>query len=95
MPRVTVEVTETDIRYGVCGDPRKCAIARAVKRLVKPRERPGVQVYPEELDTYDATYDLPKKARRFVEDFDEDKKRVKPFKFTVTLPKEILACSQN
>lgn len=81
---VKIEVTATDIRLGKQQDPRSCAIARAVKRTMG--DSPSVDGTEFDVTINDRTYyyDMPKKAGTFVDKFDTDKSKVKPFTFTAT-----------
>lgn len=86
---VRVEVTAEDIARGECGDPERCPIAKALKRML--RRRKGVEVGgfsvsidsdPSRRDAPSHTAYLPAKAAAFVTDFDMGKP-VKPFTFTL------------
>lgn len=91
--RVTIEVTQNDIRRGECGSPSACAIALAVRRTLRSKNRyevDRVQVYDTEEQF--ESFQLPKKAQKFIDKFDREKSSVKPgLKFTLVLkPREIL-----
>lgn len=79
---IVVEVTQDDINKGVCGDPNKCAIARAVRRTVK---RMDIDVNGEYIKIEKDDYEMPlnKKAVKFIEDFDDNRRSVKPFSFVL------------
>ena len=78
--KVTIEVTQTDIKKGDQGDMQSCAIARAVKRTMG--DSPNVDsLITVEIAGKTWFYDMPQKAANFISKFDEDKSLVKPFSF--------------
>jgi len=76
-----IEITEADIRNGVCGNARQCPIAKAVARNTRRRE-----VTVDDIDIYikkdDFSFPTPKKARHFIDRFDSGLS-VKPFSFVL------------
>lgn len=90
---VTVEVTKNDIKEGVRMEPRKCVVARAAKRVLKKGTKLSVDGDFLNLGEFGADdraeVPLTKTARRFIRRFDDGAKRsaLKPFKFTLRLPK--------
>jgi hypothetical protein len=88
--RITVQVTQRDIRLGKHGDPWNCPIARAIKRVVRRGAMEGVIGSYFYLGT--ETRKLPAKAERFVSDF-ESKAEVYPFSFVLNVPAKYLLSS--
>ncbi len=82
--QVKIEVTQADINQGKQGKIESCAIARAVKRAMgdNPKVSDDIEITIGDGLQY---YDIPKKAAIFIEQFDEDKKKVKPFTFVAKL----------
>ena len=86
--KVTVEVTERDIRRGITADPRSCPIALALKRATRKK---NVAVFNEDADLRNNDRDwltewsakMPRRATRFVDQFDKGY-TVKPIKFNLT-----------
>lgn len=82
---VKIEVTENDIKRGKQGDGKSCAIALATKRVLGDHpdvDDGGISVH---VAGYDHLYNIPDKATKFINKFDDDKKRVKPFSFVARL----------
>lgn len=83
--KIRAEVTERDIRLGVCGDSRRCPIARALNRAMGTRQAVGVG--SEIMFDRDGLYlTTPKVLLTFMNRFD-NRKPVSPFSFTLNLPK--------
>lgn len=80
-----ITVTKTGIRKGHQGDIFSCPIARACVAVgLKNVTVDGTEVEGTyHGETFNAT--LPKRAQKFVERFDNDKKSVKPFSFLLRL----------
>ena len=82
--KLTVKVTKTDIKNGVCGSETLCPIARAVRRQTKTRVVvDGVGMTVGRLGHGGREYFLPVNAEEFIWNFDAGN-RVKPFKFVAT-----------
>jgi hypothetical protein len=93
-----IQVTKQDIRYGKRGIPSKCALARAMNRDAKIKDcfwsvgtkSASLQIKDsKKFSTQLNKIDLPKKCVKFIDDFDCDKSKVKPFEFTIKTPKEL------
>lgn len=87
--RLKVEVLPTDIRLGVQNNCEKCAVARAVKRMFKGKHFEQVEVHGAGVKVYlkngrRLIYNGTSKMNKFIDAFDEDKKKVKPT--TISLP---------
>lgn len=83
MPRITLEVTQEDIDKGRQEDGEACAIACTLKRFgYKHVNVDGETIWLGGVKDYE----LPKKAQKFIDKFDEDKSSVKPFSFKMTMP---------
>lgn len=90
--RININITASDIRHGVRQDCGACPIARAASRHCKKlgaiRVRAGIfwLTFYKTKETHEEVCDamLPTIARRFLRAFD-DKRKVAPFRFTVTL----------
>lgn len=78
--RIKVEISQSDIRLGKQGDSFSCPIARAVKRAVGDHPRVDCDITVD-IAGKSVIYELPKKAGNFINDFDADKKKVKPITF--------------
>ena len=80
--QIKVTVTQKDIDTGIADNCLECPIARALKRTT----RKEWAVWKDNVFTSNVKacnykqYDLPNKAQRFIEKFDE-RKPVKPFSF--------------
>ncbi len=95
--RVKVEVNSTDVNCGLKRVCNACPIARAIKRLI--RSSFEVMVAGNHIDEVFfykkkgfvdiAKRKLPKKAAKFVHDFDHFLEPG-PFSFAMDIPKEIL-----
>lgn len=96
--RLTIDVTENDIRMGRKENEAHCPVARAAKRALREKKVKGYTVTvpdPNYILLDDAKgwegirVPLPAKAQKFISTFDtEGKKAVKPFTFTINV-KEI------
>ena len=88
--KLTLRVTENDIRLGKQGDANCCAIAGTVKRLVKPEFREEVSV----SENIEVGLDLcaVKKGdiSKFITKFDDNKAGVRPTDFVVDMPLELI-----
>jgi hypothetical protein len=88
--RVKIEVTQDDIEKGKRNQCNLCPVARAVKRVAHIWGVGSPGVYPtERMAPLNSIADLPYKARTFVCRFD-NALPVKPFTFTLNIPKEYL-----
>ena len=76
-----ITVTKEDIQKGRRGDPFLCPVARAIKRRCKLTGR-KVVVGNSLASVLSRTLDIPKKAQKFINNFD-DKRPVKPFSFNL------------
>jgi len=93
--KVRINVEQSDINKGVCGDPGSCAIALSLIRKYKRRKGfEGVHVDVGQASVYfnmdDMQLTLPTKADRFIRNFDvsdlrKDRKALKPFSFYATV----------
>lgn len=102
--RVKVEVLKNHIKRGVCGDTRKCMVALAIQKVLKPTFAAVVfsenaHIYPcaaqgGELEALDySTFfalRLPKKATAQIHRFDTRKSSAKPISFFVDVPTNLL-----
>jgi len=84
MAYLTVNVTKTGIKKGVCRSCHDCPVARGLKAVGCTKVRVSLYavcfVYK-----YEGYYlSLPNKVCKFIQDFDF-KKEVKPFKFRLKL----------
>lgn len=81
MSQVKIEVTQEDIDRGVCGNATRCAVARAIRRIVGKR---NIEVTQNNI-AVNSDFDVapPKKVRDFIDKFDANKKSVKPFSFVL------------
>ena len=69
---VLVSVTREDIDGGRCHDPHKCALARALRRVVRPGTRLSVDGYSIAFGRDSSKIDLDQESiEEFVERFDE------------------------
>lgn len=96
MAKILVTVTQNDITRGVEGVGSECMVAKAVRRVIKRKHRQNVCVDRMSIDighypfyTYIPTPTMVSKA---IERYDSEggKKKVKPFKFNLTVSKEDL-----
>jgi hypothetical protein len=90
---ITIEVTQEDIDKGICSSATRCAIARAVRRITRRRyvyvTDNRIIVAPSRRAQYDESKankvcrmgNPPKKVKTFIQKFDQDKTKVKPFSF--------------
>ena len=74
-----ITVTKEDIEKGQRDSVSRCPITRAFKR--KTRQK-NVRTEYAEIFVTDNYFKLPKRARKFIKDFDNNGK-VKPFSFNV------------
>lgn len=77
--RITIKVTQKDIKKGTPNSSMFCPIARAYRRQTK---RKGICVGYNSIEDDFGCVDLPKRAQAFVVKFDHDEK-VKPFSFNI------------
>lgn len=96
--KLKVEVKQNDIKQGERGQSLLCAVARAINRALKGNEDElelvGVGNLSVEFTHSTGEFlgrfhcvDLPLKARKFVNAFDEGpKSKLKPIKFTLDIP---------
>lgn len=85
--KVRVSVTKNDIARGVRLDDRRCPIARAVRRRVRPNVAVSVSDLFVRCNNHYAK--LPAKAQAFVAQFDMDIQPA-PMTFTLNIPKAVL-----
>lgn len=79
-----VKVTEDHIRLGRPGLPCYCPVALAIIEAVGFEARVhGDYVHFPDID--DLCVDLPRRARKFISDFD-DRAQVRPFSFQIEMP---------
>lgn len=86
LSNVEIKVTQDDIDVAEQGSSMYCPIAYAAKRVFNTDEvdvASTLDVSTDELSE-SLVYELPQKATRFIEDFD-DGKTVKPFTFIARL----------
>ena len=89
--RVKINVTKEDIEYGLPGEPSHCPVARATERAIRNAEYVTSNgntlggVVRIDYEVY--RFKLPKKADKFIDQFDDDKTG-KPFSFIANLKKE-------
>lgn len=81
--KVKFNVTQGDIEKGKPNDSMWCPIGLCGKRTLEQCVQVGVR----EIEINHHIYDLPKKAGKFIEDFDEQRP-VKPFSFVLRLEPE-------
>lgn len=81
MKTVRVSVTKADIAAGVPRDTEMCPVAIAIRRTTGML----VAVSDYEFIFDKCSVDLPKRVRRFVDDFDFNA-AVRPFTFTLEVP---------
>lgn len=83
-----ITVTAEDIRDGVPNQPFKCAVALAGRRATKK----VVSVDERSIYVGGRGYDLPKRAKRFIKEFDFNihGKLFKPFTFDLPIDLEKL-----
>ena len=100
--RILVKVLKADIKNGTTRDCVACPVALALKRVVRPdvtvivgdsnmefwfRELPSI------LDrdpNAHISVGTTRKVEKFVHDFDQGKKNLKPFQFCIILPEGFL-----
>lgn len=81
-----IRVTAEDIKKSDMGQPNSCAIARAIKRTTR---RQDVYVDDEQIRIGNraslcvCAFEPPKKAKDFIDKFDEDSKKARPFEFVL------------
>src|ERR1700733_8349347 len=97
MRKVKIEVTEKDIRNGVCADTERCAVTKAIKRAIP---KTWVSVDDMIIEVGQQRIDTPAKVAKFVGAYDRlaiDKKpprgtklvgKLKPFSFVLKIPEE-------
>lgn len=93
-----VNVTRRDIKTGISANCKKCPVARAIARRLRPGTK--IRVEPRYIAfedrrirsgferVYEAWY-LPREVTQFIFRFDIGR-RVRPFSFCVELPKAVL-----
>jgi len=85
---IRVDVTWEDIARGKKGEATSCPIARALDRAgVAGAEVGGFEV--DFTDPWGESAKMPKRASAFVEAFDDDRTSVRPFSFSLRLPKGV------
>lgn len=83
--KLKINVTKWDISNGTAGNSAFCPVALAFVRAgIKKVEVNYVDFTASSNGKF---YDLPKKAQKFIDDFDSDAP-VKPFSFNVNIPKK-------
>lgn len=89
MQTLRINVTQKDIDEGIQFDCENCAIARACKRQLKERKFVGIQFYEHKaairVGGRFSGIELPQKVDEFVRQFDNNKKKVKPISFNITI----------
>ncbi len=75
-----IRITESDIKKGVQGWPNECAVARAIQRIYN---EPTASVGLEAIHLDSGSYMMPVEMRQWINEFDGDKKAVKPTTFNV------------
>lgn len=100
--RISVKVTQDDIDRGTPSRCSDCPIARAIKRIVKPRplvipgdEEVGPEIVFDRLNGSVRGSVHPRDCDRvnwFIRFFDEDDTRrmCRPFSFLLNIPREVL-----
>lgn len=91
--KAVISVTKNDIREGIPGDADSCPIARALHRAgfkyaYAVSKGIGANKGGSLLVTISDVAPLPNTANKFIENFDNDGKSVKPFKFTLNISNE-------
>lgn len=81
--KIEVEVMEQDIRLGEQNMPTTCAVARAVKRALPRELKESVEAGSGCISCSGWDWPCTKKVKEFIERFDRDKTKCKPFKFTI------------
>lgn len=84
MAKLTIDVTQDDILCGRPGLKCHCAISRALSRTLGGKWAVYDDGECEDWDDTTRTLVLPKRARRFISDFDRGVYR-RPFSFEVEL----------
>lgn len=82
-----IEVVEADIDRGVAQSCWRCPVALALSRVLKKGERYDVHHFA--VIIRDQGYRLPKRATKFIEQFD-NACDVKPFQFRLPIPADAL-----
>lgn len=83
MKRITVQVTKLDIRRGKQTDCTNCPVARAVYRALGYRHHVYIGG---KIEVDFNPVETPLKVETFIETFDQDPRRARPFKFCLKLP---------
>lgn len=89
-------VTRKDIKEGVPCDPKRCPVARGLKRHLKydigvtfisfgRHIQPAYRIYNPHMPDSERLHPLPMKIHQFIRDFDTHQP-VKPFTFLLDLP---------
>lgn len=81
-----VNITQEDIDKGIRGMSNACAIARGLQRVDVFNKEDLKSVYVNGSQLFRVgteLYTLPKKAQAFIDQFDADKSKAKPFSFAL------------
>lgn len=94
--KVTIEVNEKDIMYGVAHNPYYCPIARAVRRYTKfqPCVTCVLTFLNNEGDHYTYAVRLPEEAQSFAAKFDKTETG-DPFSFAIDIDEKYLKGHKN
>lgn len=94
MPTVELNITSKDIKNGVRGEGDSCPIARAALKAgftgVNVDDTLAFDIKDPVYGTDEVYLSLPKKALKFIENFDEGK-TVKPFKLRLRIKQALLS----
>lgn len=84
-----VKVTAQDIKKGIQGQQRTCAIARALARQFDEKDVRVVRADDITVDGFRGVQvSIAKKINWFIQAFDKNKTNVKPFSFKIKLEKD-------
>lgn len=87
MKKLRINVTANDIKNGIQTESCACAVALACKRKLKDEfQDVGSTSLTIKKDGYLQGVRLNEKVVTFIRQFDKDKRLVKPFTFTLTIP---------
>lgn len=97
-----IEVMKRDISRGVRGDCNKCPIALAIRRALRVKSKTLIQAGSTTVDFFKTREAdllgqsrLPKITNSFIYEFDRGWATAKPFAFTLTVSKVVLAVIQR
>lgn len=78
-----IQVTQEDIDQGEPGEPESCAVAKAIRRQLKPQH---VQV-TDVIEINNSDFEAPPAVIEFIERYDHGH-RVQPFEFDLAVTQE-------